>query len=316
LGCELDNRNKRSVTLDVSKDEGQTVLHRLVERCDVLITSLRPSELERYRMEYEELSRLNPRLVFASLTGYGRHGPDREKRGYDVTAFWARSGFMASLRDPDTPPVFPRGGMGDHTTAIALACGITTALFARERTGVGQEVDVSLYGTGIWVLGVDVSSALATGDYPPLRRRSETPAMTNVYRTRDDRWVYFAHLQQDPYWHAFCQALDLQHIEDDPRFSALEARIAHNVDLFAMVEEAMGRRTMDEWKEILDRFGLIYSLARGTARLVANPIRLRRTPSSIRTTAPEFGQHTEEVLREHGYSWDDISELKEQGVIA
>jgi crotonobetainyl-CoA:carnitine CoA-transferase CaiB-like acyl-CoA transferase len=338
---ELDNRNKRSITLDISSEEGQAVLRRLLSACDVFITSLRPGDLERYNLEYPALSELNPRLIFASLTGYGRKGPDRERRGYDVTAFWARSGFMASLREPDSPPVFPRGGLGDHTTSIAMACGITTALFARERTGIGQEVDVSLFNTGVWVLGVDVSCALATGEYPPLRHRSQTPAMTNVYRTSDDRWVYFSHLQQDPYWPAFCRALGLERLESDERFKTLESRIAHNDELFAMVEEAMAGRTLEEWKPILDGHGLIYAPAqdasdvaadeqarandffatvehptRGTARLVANPIRLGGMPSSIRTTAPELGQHTEEVLLENGFTWDDIARLKDHGVIA
>lgn len=338
---ELDNRNKRSVTLDISKKEGQSVLHRLLERSDVFITSLRPSELERYDLGYSVLNKLNPRLIYASLTGYGRKGSDREKRGYDVTAFWARSGFMASVREPDSPPVFPRGGLGDHTTSIALACGISTALFARERTGIGQEVDVSLYNTGVWVLSIDVSSALATGEYPPLRKRSETPAMTNAYRTKDDRWIYFSHLQQDLYWSAFCKALELGHIENDKRFSNLQSRIAYNNELFPIIEEAMAKRTMDEWKPILDRYELIWAPAqdasdvaedeqawandffaivehptRGQAKLVVNPIKLSKMPSSIRTTAPELGQHTEEVLLENGYSLTDIVRLKDQGVIA
>jgi crotonobetainyl-CoA:carnitine CoA-transferase CaiB-like acyl-CoA transferase len=338
---EQDNRNKRGMTLDVSREEGQAVLHRLVAGSDVFITSLRPGDLERHNLGYPALSRLNPRLIYASLTGYGRKGPDRERRGYDMTAFWARSGFMESLREPDAAPVFPRGGLGDHATSIALVCGIVTALFARERTGVGQEVDVSLYNTGVWVLGVDVSCALETGEYPPLRRRSDTPAMSNVYRTKDDRWIFFAHLQQDPYWSAFCKALDLGRIEEDERFKTMEARMAHNDELFPMVEQAMAGRTMEEWKPILDGYGLIYSPAqdakdvagdeqarandffasvehptRGTAKLVANPIKLSGTPSSIRTTAPELGQHTEEVLLEIGYTWDDITRLKDHGVIA
>jgi crotonobetainyl-CoA:carnitine CoA-transferase CaiB-like acyl-CoA transferase len=338
---ELDNRNKRSITLDISKQESQAVLHRILGSSDVFITSMRPSELERYNLEYPALSKLNPRLVFASLTGYGRKGPDRERRGYDVTAFWARSGFMASLREPDSAPVFPRGGLGDHTTAIALACGITTALFARERTGIGQEVDVSLFNTGVWVLSVDMSCALATGEYPPLRRRAETPAMTNVYRTKDDKWIYFSHLQQDLYWSAFCRALELQHIEDDSRFKTIEARIGNNDILFNIVEEVMATRTLEEWKPILDENGLIYAPAqdasdvvsdeqawandyfsvvehpaRGTMKFVANPIKLGSMPSSVRTTAPELGQHTEEILLENGYSWDDIAGLKDRGVIA
>jgi len=338
---ELDNRNKRSVTLDVSKREGQEVLYRLLKGSDVFITSLRPSEIERYNLEYRVLEKLNPRLIFASLTGYGCKGPDREKRGYDVTAFWARSGFMASIREPDMPPVFPRGGMGDHTTSIALVCGITTALFARERTGVGQEIDVSLYNTGVWVLSIDVSCALATGEYPPLRKRAQTPAMTNVYRTKDDKWIYFAHLQQDPYWSAFCKALELEDIENDDRFNSMVSRMINNDELFAMVEQAMVKRTMEEWVLILDKHGLIYAPVQdasdvvrdeqawandcfataehpklGTIKLVANPMKLSKMPSSIRTTAPEFGQHTEEVLLENGYNWSDISRLKEQGIIA
>ena len=338
---ELDNRNKRSVTLDISRAEGQAVLHRLVEKRDVLITSLRPSELERYNLEYRTLSKLNPRLIFACVTGYGRKGPDREKRAYDVTAFWARAGFMASLRAPDMDPVFPRGALGDHTVALALACGITTALFARERTGIGQEVDVSLLNTGIWVQSIDVSMALATGEYPPYQRRSEMPAMTNSYRTKDNRWIYFGHMQQDPYWRAFCQALDLGHLENDERFSMLESRMAHNYELLTIVEEAIGKRTFEEWRPILDEHGLIYELAQdavdiaqdeqawandcfatiehpthGVVRLVANPIKLSKMPSSIGTTAPEFGQHTEEFLLENGYTWSEIALLKEHGVTA
>ena len=338
---ELDNRNKRSATLDISKKEGQAVLHRLLEESDVFITSLRPGELERYELTYTVLSRLNPRLIYASLTGYGRNGPDCEKRGYDVTAFWARSGFMASLREPDSPPVFPRGGLGDHTNSIALACGISTALYAREKTGFGQEVDVSLYNTGVWVLSIDVSSALATGEYPPLRKKADIPAMTNAYITQDDKWIYFSHLQQDQYWSAFCRALELEHIENDERFNNIQSRIAHNNDLVPIVEEAMVKKTMDQWKPILDSYELIWAPAqdasdvakdeqawennffavvehptKGKAKLVANPIKLSKMPPSIRTTAPELGQHTEEVLLENGYSWDDISHLKEIGIIA
>ncbi len=338
---ELDNRNKRSITLDISRKEGQLVLYKLIEKADVFITSLRPSELERYNLEYSALSRLNPRLVYASLTGYGNKGPDKERRGYDVSAFWARSGFMASIREPDRPPLFSRGGMGDHTTSVALACGIATALYARERTGIGQEVDVSLYNTGVWVLSVDMSCALSTGEFAPLRRRSETPAMTNVYQTKDNKWIYFVHLQQDPYWSGFCKALGLERIENDEKFSSMMSRMMNNDELVALVEESIAKRTLEEWKPILDEYQLIYSPAQdptdvakdeqawandffaevehptlGKINLVANPIKLSKMPSSIRTTAPQSGQHTEEVLLENGYTWDDIARFKEQGLIA
>lgn len=337
---ELDSRNKRSVTLDISKKEGQAILHRLAETSDVLLTSLRPSELERYDLEYETLSRLNPRLIFASLTGYGRKGAECERPAYDYTAFVARAGFMAIVREPDRPPVFPRPGMGDHITSLALACGIATALFARERTGIGQEVDVSLFNTGIWALGIDTMCALATGQYPPVRKRSQMVAMTNVYQTKDDKWIMMMHLQQDPYWSRFCQALGLEHIENDDRFNTFVSRLMHENELIPMAEEAMASRTLDEWKQRLDEYGLIYAPVQepsdvakdqqawandyfttvehpthGEIKLVANPIKLSRMPSSIRTTAPELGQHTEEVLLESGYNWSDIAHLKEEGVI-
>jgi crotonobetainyl-CoA:carnitine CoA-transferase CaiB-like acyl-CoA transferase len=338
---ELDNRNKRSITLDISRKKGQLVLYKLIEKADVFITSLRPSELERYNLEYKTLSGINSRLVYASLTGYGNKGPDKERRGYDVSAFWARSGFMACIKEPDRPPLFSRGGMGDHTTSIAMACGITTALFARERTGIGQEVDVSLYNTGVWVLSVDMSCALATGEYAPLRRRSETPAMTNVYQTKDNKWIYFVHLQQDPYWSGFCKALGLERIENDDKFNSMMSRMMNNDELVALVEQSIAKRTLEEWKPILDQYQLIYSPAQdptnvakdeqawandffaevehptlGKMKLVANPIKLSKMPSSIRKTAPQSGQHTEEVLLENGYTWDDIARFKEQGLIA
>ncbi len=338
---ELDNRNKRSMTLDISKKEGQLVLYRVLEGADVFITSLRPSELKRYKLEYSVLSRLNPKLVYASVTGYGHKGPDKERRGYDFSAFWARSGFMATIRQEDMTPLFQRGGMGDHTTSIAMACGITTALFARERTGVGQEVDVSLYNTGVWVLSVDISCALTTGEYAPMRPRVETPAMANVYQTKDNKWIYFMHLQQDPYWSGFCRALGLEHLEKDAGFNTTVSRMTNNDKLFALVEQAIAKRTLEEWKPILDEYELIYAPVQdptdvakdeqawandffatlehptlGTIKLVANPIKLSKMPSSIRTTAPQCGQHTEEVLLENGYSWDDIARFKKQGLIA
>ena len=165
--------------------------------------------------------------------------------------------------------------------------------------------------------------------------------MTNVYRTKDDKWIYFVHLQQDPYWPGFCRALGLERIEKDARFNSMMSRMMNNDELFAMVEQAMAKRTLEEWKPILDEHELIYAPVQdptdvakdeqawandffatvehptlGKIKLVANPIKLSKMPSSIKTTAPQSGQHTEEVLLENGYSWSDIARFKEQGLIA
>ena len=337
---ELDNRGKRSLTLDISKKNGQDILHSLIDKSDVFLSSLRPSELKKYNLEYETLCKTNPKLIFASLTGYGRKGPDKEKPGYDYTAFWARSGLQAIIKEPGRAPIFQRPGMGDHITALAIACGINTALLVRERQGIGQEVDISLFNTGIWALGIDTMSALQTGQYPPTRTRSEMMGMTNVYETSDGKWIMMMHLQPDPYWSNFCKALELEHIENDDRFNSFLPRLQHESLLVPMVEESMGKRTLEEWKSRLDDHGLIWAPVQepsdvakdeqawengffeevdhpkhGKVNYIANPVKLSKTPASIRIVAPEFGQHTEEVLLDIGYSWDDIANLKDEGVI-
>jgi len=338
---EQDNRNKRGITLDVSKPEGQQLAHKLIAKCDVLITNMRPHELKRYNLEYETVSRHNPRLIFANVTGYGRKGADQGQPGYDYSAFWARSGPQSVIREPDRPPVFQRGAMGDHIASIASACGIILALYNRERTGMGQEVDVSLLGTGVWVLAFDIMCALTAGAYAPPRKRSEMTSTFNTYPTKDGKWVMIIHLQPDPYWPGFCRALGLEHLINDEQYSTFFARLAHEAELIPKVEEIMLTKTFTEWKKIFDEQGLIYAPVQdplevcqdaqvwandcflpfmhpvhGPMHWVNSPMRLSKAPASIRRAAPEFNQHTEEVLLEFGFTWEEITKMKEQGIIA
>jgi len=338
---EQDNRSKRGITLDVSKPEGQKVVHRLVAQCDVLLTNLRPNEIERYNLAYETVSAINPKLIYANVTGYGRKGDESGRPGYDFSAFWARSGFQAVVREPDRPPVFQRGAMGDHIASVAAACGIVLALFSRVSTGEGQEVDVSLLGTGIWVLGMDLMCALTTGQYPAVRKRSEMFSTFNTYPTKDGKWMMVIHMQPDVYWPAFCKALGLDHLATHPEYTNLFARFAHEAELVPMVEEIMLTKTQAEWKTIFDQHGLIYAPVQdpvevindpqawandcflpfdhpihGPMHWVNSPVRLSKTPAAVRRAAPEFNQHTEEVLLEMGFTWDDITKLKDAGIIA
>lgn len=338
---EQDNRNKRGMTLDISNADAQEIFRKIIGKSDVFLTNLRPNELKRYHLEYETLVQYNPKLIYANLTGYGRKGPERERPGYDYTAFWARSGFQSVIKEPDRPPIFQRGAMGDHVASIAMACGIITALYYRERTGVGQEVDVSLLGTGCWVLSFDIMAALVTGQYAPPRKREEMLSMVNVYRTKDDKWIMMMHLQPDPYWPKFCKAMGIEHLVDNPEYSTLFARLAHEAELIPMVEGIMASKTLEEWKKIMDECGLIYAPVQeptevakdeqawandnflkfehpilGSMTMVNNPMRLSATPGSIRRPAPEFNQHTEEVLLEFGFDWDDIAKFKDKKLIA
>lgn len=338
---EQDNRNKRGMTLDISNAEAQEIFRKIIEKCDVFLTNLRPNELKRYNLEYETLVKYNPKLIYTNVTGYGRKGPDRERPGYDYTAFWARSGLQSVVKEPDRAPIFQRGAMGDHIASIATACGIITALFHRERTGIGQEVDVSLLGTGCWVLAFDIMAALVTGCYAPPRKREEMLSMVNVYRTKDDKWIMMMHLQPDPYWPKFCKAMGLDHLANDPEYSTMFQRLLHEFELIPKVEEIMAGKTLEEWKKIMDECGLIYAPVQeptevakdeqawandnflkfehpihGAMTMVNNPMRLSKSPGTIRRAAPEFNQHTEEVLQEFGFSWDDITRFKAKGVIA
>jgi len=210
----------------------------------------------------------------------------------------------------------------------------------RERTGIGQEVDVALLATGIWALQSDIQMALLTGMDFPQRPVEERPAMTNTYQTKDGRWILLVHTHPLPYWSPFCQAIGHPELEHDERLSTLAARLQNRAILVAIAQEAFANWTLAECAERLDRFGVIWGPVQtpsevvkdpqaraigcfatldhpthGRVELVANPIKLSKTPDSIRTPAPEIGQHTEDILLELGYTWDEIVKLKEDTVI-
>ena len=195
------NRNKRSMSLDFAQEGGRKIMYRLVEQADVFLTNMRPFEREKFAMDYDTLHSLNPRLVYASLTGYGKKGPDRNAPGYDGTAYFARAG-VAHMLSPE-PGVLSgySQAFGDHVASLGITSGIMLALFAREGTGVGQEVDVSLLHTGIYQFGFEISGSLVTGqdfDGRRLGSRDETPnPLAMFYRTEDDRLLLLAILQPD-----------------------------------------------------------------------------------------------------------------------
>ncbi|MCH8087348.1 MAG: CoA transferase, partial [Chloroflexi bacterium] len=170
---ELDNRGKRGIALDLNKPEAVEVVCKLVDRADVFVTNLVPRRLERFRLRYEDLSPENPRLIYLAFSGYGPRGPDRDRLGFDHTAFWARSGLMHMISELNDEPLDLQDGMGDHTTSPLLLAGVLAALLERHRTGKGQLVTASLLNMGLWVLGTDVQEALASGRAPHRRRRAE-----------------------------------------------------------------------------------------------------------------------------------------------
>jgi crotonobetainyl-CoA:carnitine CoA-transferase CaiB-like acyl-CoA transferase len=356
------NRNKRSATVNVAGKEGQDIIYTMVKQADVFTTNMRPFELEKFRLTYGDLKPLNRRLVYASATGFGKKGPERDAPAYDITAYWTRSGFpymltIAGLSGPSFRPA-----MGDNVVGMSLAFGIMTALYVREKTGEGQEVDVSLMHTGIYQLGFDVAGALITGlDYkdwrhdPPLEmvakvQEAALPIMAfhsqylmnplaSGYVSKDGQHILFMMLQPDRYWPRFCRAIGIPQYIDDPRFNTFDARYNNRAALVEIIGKAIVSKTLDEWKPFLkdipygarktlqeaindpqaeaNNFFVSYEHPqRGMIRMVASPVNLSDTPATYRMPAPEFGQHTEEVLLEYGYRWEDIARFKELNVIA
>lgn len=339
---ENHNCNKRGMTLDLSKEHGREIIHKLLEKADVLLSNFRPRELEKFNLNYETLSRLNPRVICANVTGYGKKGPDRDLPGYDFNAFWARAGVLHVLLTPSmVPPATPMAN-GDRVASLALICGILAALFVRERTGLGQEVDTSVFSAGVFFNTNDVGGALVTGqDRQNVDRDDLANVLLNSYKTKDDRWLRLAINQPDVYWSKFCQGTGREDLEHDPRFETFAKRIDNHRVLFQIVEETFLSRTLAEWKTRLTEAGLPWAPvqtlpevvsdpqarandffvaydhpAHGKIEVVANPAKLSKTPATVRMPAPEFGQHTEEILLEHGYKWEDIEQFKGEGVIA
>ncbi len=337
---ELDNRGKRSITLDLSKEEARGVVLKLVEGADVFITNLVPRRLERFRLRYQDLSPLNSRLIYLSLTGYGDRGPEKDRLGFDYAAFWARSGMMSLVGEPDAPPAIQRGGMGDHTSCLAMAAGVLAALLERERSGKGQELSASLLNIGLWVLGFDIQTALITRENPKRPPRTAANPMSNSYRTKDDKWIMLINLRWDPFWGRLCTALGRPEMADDSRFSTFEGLMEHATTLVGQFDEIFATKTRAEWGRILDANDVIWAPVQdlmevlddpqvransylttlehpthGPYETLDTPIRFRRSEVRARGPAPEVGQHTEEVLLENGYTWEEITGLRDRGAI-
>jgi crotonobetainyl-CoA:carnitine CoA-transferase CaiB-like acyl-CoA transferase len=340
-GFEMDNRGKRGITLNLGSPEGRTVAHRLAERADIFVTNLSPARAARYELTYPTLSERNPRLIYAQVTAFGAEGPERDKLGFDFTAYWARSGMMHLMGDAGAPPILQRGGMGDHATALAMVAGILAALIERGRTGEGQEVRCSLLNTGHFVLSSDIQATLVTGKDPGKRDGVNPPnPIQQRYECADGRWLLLNMPQSDPYWPRVCAALERPDLVDDPRCATFAARMRNSRAVCEMIAAAIITAPLAAWTERFDAHGLIWApvalpteavrdpqarLNRhfatiehpnlGTFETVDIPIRFGRSRVTARGPAPEVGQHTEEVLLEAGYSWDDISALRATGAL-
>lgn len=339
---EANNRNKKSLTLDLKKPEALEIVYQLIAKSDVFVQNYRFGVAARLGLGYDTLRQHNPKLIYASATGYGPEGPEREDPSFDQMGL-ARSGLMLAAGEPDMPPLQIAGGIADQMGAIMLAYGILAALIARDRFGVGQEVDASHLGSMIWLQGLSVAARLMMGfAIPRMPRKYAANPLWNHYCCGDGKWICLGMLQPDRYWADFVRVLGRPELGTDERFATLRVRAANAGAAVEILDEIFATKPRAEWIGLLRAGGdFIFTVVNsvdelpddpqvraneyvtdlehpqfGTTQVVGIPVRLRATPGKVRSTAPEFGQHTEEILLELlGYSWEQIAGLKERAVI-
>ena len=336
---DLNSRNKRSLALDLKQPAGQAVLHRLVAQADVFITNLPLPVRDRLGISAAHLRPLNPRLVYASMTGYGETGPEAAKTAFDVTAYWARSGLMDLVRaDHSAPPTRPVAGMGDHPSAATLFAGITMALYRRERSGQGGEVRSSLMANGLWSNAIQVQAQLSGARFPPRQGRHLAPnPLSNIYRCADGRWLSLVILNEARQWPALLGVLGLPGLATDPRFAIAAARASHSAELIHAFDQAFSQQDLATWKAALNAAGITFGVVATLADLaddeqmqatgallpcphhggltLASPLTLDGSPQRPPGPAPTLGQHSAELLREAGWAEAEIARLIKDAVV-
>jgi crotonobetainyl-CoA:carnitine CoA-transferase CaiB-like acyl-CoA transferase len=321
---EMDNRSKRSVVLDLTTDSGRATALELISGADVFVTNIRPGALQRLGLDFVSVAPDNPRLVYGLITGYGETGPDADRAAYDIAAFWSRAGVAHLLTRPGDTPPFQRGGMGDHGAGMTLAAAICAALVARDRTGSGQLVTTSLYRQGAYTVSFDLNTYLMAGQPIAVGQRETmgNPCMNN-YTAGDGRRFWIVGLEAARHWPPLCRAVGRTDWLTDPRFSSARSRAVNGVELIAELDQIFATKPLDEWAEIFagesdffwspvntiedvvadEQFhaaGGIVEVPDGPAvvPMVATPADFHGTPWAPRSTAPDLGAHTDEVLAE------------------
>ena len=339
---ECNNRGKKGITLDLAKEKGKEVIYRLVKNSDVFLHNFRQGVPEKLGLDYETLCQYNPQLVYAAASGYGPNGPQATEPAFDYLGL-ARSGIMTMVGEQDMPPLLIQLGIADQMGAIMTSYGILAALVARDRLGIGQKVDVSHLGSLMALQGMTLGIGLYLGeDIPRPSRRTTANPLWNYYQCKDGRWLMLGMLQPDRQWPAVCRGLGIEHLENDPRFENADRRAENSEEIIAIMDEIFITKSASEWMKTLKEAGdvictpvqAISDLSNdpqvlannyiidcsheilGPVKVLGIPIQFSRSPGVVRCEAPEFGQHTEEVLIEvGGYSWDEVGRLREEEVV-
>jgi crotonobetainyl-CoA:carnitine CoA-transferase CaiB-like acyl-CoA transferase len=335
----LANRNKRGMALDLKSPSAGPVLEKLVKWADVLIVNTPHPARARLKLEYQDVVRWNPRLIYADLTGFGDKGPDADLPGFDITAYWARSGLLSMTRDAGAPPTWPVAGSGDNATAVGLYSAIVTALYRRERTGEGAHVTTSLLAEGVWSASVSIQAALCEAKFFGLHDRMHPAnAAMNVYRTKDGTW--FVLIITPDKLEAVAKAIGRPDLLTDPRFSDPAKLMANMSDLTAIFDETFCAEPMAHWYEVFNGVHVTFGAVRGPEEVINDPqlrandivVPLEGAGGKLTSTissplqvhgvskvsakrAPKIGEHNDEVLLQLGFSAAEIDGLRASGTI-
>jgi len=344
---EVNNRGKKSVTVDLKKVRGREIVYRLVKEAHVFVHNYRPGVPEKLKMDYESISRHNPKIVYVAASGYGPKGPEAKEPVFDLIG-QARTGLMMLAGEVNSPPQSIQGGIADQITGITTGYAVLAGLVARERLGIGQRIDTFMLGSVMSLIGLTVGMQLLEGveaaqQWGDVRhnRKNAYNALWNWYQCKDDRWIMLGMLQHK-YWPRLCKALAMEHLENDPRFETAEKRAENCEELIRILNEIFITKPASEWVKIMkERADVVVTVIQkasdlfedpqvlandyitecnhevlGPVKVLGIPCQFDKTPGVIKPDSPELGQHTEEVLLEiGGYSWDDIAALKDDKVI-
>ena len=337
----LTSRNKESLALDLSKDSGQALLHQVIAKADVMTTNFMRSQLERYQLTYPTLKAINPRLVFGHITGYGDEGPEADRRAFDVTGWWARSGMMEFVRDPDQTPLMPAPGMGDHSTATALFGAIMSGLYKRERTGEGCHVSTSLAANGVWANGMALQGVAAGNDLAEHRQQAGwVNPLSAAYGCADGSYLVLTMINTAREYPQLCAALGHPEWLQDERFSDIRQAMRNRGDLQQMISDAFAQIDYAEAARRLDDEGITYSKVQTMSEVLVDP-QLRAAGIVIETgdtqgdyeltisspinmvgevkkapqRAPDIGANSLSVLRGLDFDEDYIQSLIGAGIV-
>jgi crotonobetainyl-CoA:carnitine CoA-transferase CaiB-like acyl-CoA transferase len=335
----MTNRNKRGIVIDLKSDGGAEILRRLVAWADVLVTNYPQAARQKLHLGYDEVAAWNPRLIYADITGFGDDGPDAALPGFDITAYWARTGLLASTRDAAAPPTVPVQGSGDYATAIGLYGAIVTGLYLRERTGSGVHVGISLLAAGAWATATLIAGALAGGEFYGLHDRDDpSNPLINPYQSSDGAW--FMLVVAPPLWPALARAIGHSELLEDARFANPHDFAAGGRELAALLDAEFRSKPLEHWKQVLDAARITYGLIQtpqeasqdpqlrangivvpisdagdGLDFTVGSPVSVYGRPKRPARRAPAPGEHADEILAELGFAPDDVDGLRAGGTI-